>query len=93
MTWIKFIIWLLGGYAVYYAVLIIWDQLHRRRVSGDDTTNELTFIEHIQPAAAMPDVAAPLPPSPIVASGGVSLKDTFNLAREEVVEYIRAVSF
>ena len=93
MTWIKFIIWLCGLYVAYYFLIILWDMLKRRPSSAHPGANELTFAEHIEPVAALPEVTEPEMGDPVVSSGGVSLKQIFNLAREEAIEYIRPVSF
>lgn len=94
MTWIKFTLWLLGIYTSYYAALIIWDYL---RTKGGDTGNdqhELTFVEDIEPIKSHVDESILNgKESSVVFSGGVSLKQMFNLAREESVEYTKAVSF
>jgi hypothetical protein len=93
MTWIKFALWLGGIYIVYYAAIILWDTLRsgRRHVSAD--ANELTFVEHIEPIAAGFDTEPEYHASAVVSSGGQSLKQIFNLAKEEVIEFTRAVSF
>ncbi|MBS7565557.1 hypothetical protein KHS38_14180 [Mucilaginibacter sp. Bleaf8] len=94
MTWIKFFTWLLGLYTAYYAVLILWDQLRHQRSDTRDEKHELTFVEDVVPQKSQPDENLPDgKQSPVVSSGGVTLKEFFNLAREEVVEYTRAVSF
>jgi hypothetical protein len=94
MTWIKFALWLLGCYTFYYAALIFWDYF---RSNGQDSRilkHELTFAEDIQPARSLPDDPDSFTrESPVTFSGGVSLKQLFNLAREEAIEYIRPVSF
>lgn len=93
MTWIKFIIWLCGLYIAYYLLIILWDMLNRRPSAARSDTNELTFAEHIEPVTAMPEFNEPEMGDPIISSGGVNLKQLFNLAREEAIEYIRPVSF
>lgn len=93
MTWLKFILWVLGLYTLYYTALIFWDRL---RAGKSDTTNdkhELTFVEHIEPVKSFIEEMPDPQTSPIVSHGGVSLKQMFNLAREEAIEYIRPVSF
>jgi len=93
MTWIKFIIWLCGLYIFYYLVVIIWDALKNRSNQPGAIRHELTFSEDIKPALAAfePDEADDA--NPVIFSGGVSLKQLFNLAREEAIEYTRPVSF
>jgi len=94
MTWIKFAIWLLGIYLIYYAALIFWDFLRNNRGETTADKHELTFVEDIEPIRSpVEEVAVPANDSSIAFSGGVNLKQLFNLAREESVEYIKAVSF
>ncbi|NHA05503.1 hypothetical protein G7092_16960 [Mucilaginibacter sp. HC2] len=94
MTWIKFAVWLLGIYTIYYAALIFWDYLRtNRRETGSDQ-HELTFVEDVEPVKShVEEVTGTGKDSSFTFSGGVNLKQLFNLAREESVEYIKAVSF
>jgi hypothetical protein len=94
MTWIKFAIWLLGIYTIYYATLIFWDYLRTKRGDTESDKHELTFVEDILPVKSpIDEVSASGKESAVAFSGGVSLKQLFNLAREESVEYIKSVSF
>ncbi|RYG53161.1 MAG: hypothetical protein EOO01_05060 [Chitinophagaceae bacterium] len=90
MTWIKFMLWICGVYATYYAALILTDLFKKGRSPAGSESHDLTFIEDHQPALVL---AAEKPVSPIVGSGGKTLKEIFSLAREEMVEYTRGVSF
>jgi len=93
MTWIKFALSLSGIYAAYYAALILWDVIRNgRRPPGNDI-HELTFVEHIEPVRAEIDAVPEFYPSAVISSGGQSLKQIFNLAKEEVIEFTRGVSF
>lgn len=94
MTWIKFALWLLGIYTIYYIALIFWDYMRISRGNPINDKHELTFVEDIQPVKApVEELTATGKESPVAFSGGVSLKQLFNLAREESVEYIKSVSF
>jgi hypothetical protein len=93
MTWIKFTIWLSGLYIAYYLFLILFDVLKGKNQPAKSAGNELTFSEHFEPVSALPDPDEPGAGDPVIASGGVSLKQMFSLAREEAIEYIRPVSF
>lgn len=93
MTWIRFALLLLGIYTIYYAVLISWDQLRPGRGNQTSDKHELTFVEDIEPVRTADNDPPPGTEPSVVFSGGVSLKQMFNLAREESVEYIKAVSF
>jgi hypothetical protein len=95
MNWPHFILWVAGLYLVYYFALIVFD-LSRSR-NPQDQLHELTFTEDVAPKTIehLPDKSRENPKtnSPIIASGGVSLKNLFNLCREEAVVYTRPVSF
>ena len=94
MNWIKFAIWLFGIYTAYYSALLAWDFRAGNRSSGDDETRELTFVNDEETVKDVPDEPSVNERvSPVVSSGGTSLKQTFNLAREDAIDYIRAVSF
>jgi hypothetical protein len=94
MNWIKFAIWLFGIYTAYYAALLAWDFRTGQRSSADLPSGELAFADDEEPVTTVPDEPSVKERvSAVVSSGGVTLKQTFNLAREEVVDYIRAVSF
>jgi hypothetical protein len=93
MTWIRFALWLCGLYTIYYLVIILWDAMKNRLPAGAAGTNELTFSEHVPAMAALPEFEESDKGDSVISSGGVSLKQLFNLAREEAIEYIRPVGY
>jgi hypothetical protein len=93
MNWLKFTLWLGGLYTAYYLILIGWDHLRNRRITEDNDINELSFNEEVSAVALTAELTSADIASPIYASGGVSLKNMFNLCRDEAVEYIKQVSF
>ncbi|BAU51952.1 hypothetical protein [Mucilaginibacter gotjawali] len=94
MTWLKFALWLLSIYTIYYVALIFWDNLRNNRGETGSDKYELTFVEDIHPVKSLvEEITGSGKESPVAFSGGVSLKQLFNLAREESVEYIKSVSF
>jgi hypothetical protein len=102
MTWIKFISWLTGLYALYYLLNITWDLLRAKQNSEKETVPELHFEETVAPrqvAPAAPEDKSPVPPkkgdTAIAASayGGVPVKDLFQLARLELIAYNQSVTF
>ncbi|WPU99094.1 hypothetical protein SNE26_24075 [Mucilaginibacter sp. cycad4] len=93
MTWLKFTLWVSGLYILYYTALIFWDRLRAGKADTSEGKHELTFVEHIEPVKSFIEDLLDPQTSPIVSHGGVSLKQMFNLAREEAIEYIRPVSF
>ena len=92
MTWIKFTTWLCGLYIIYYLGLILWDLMKNRLPATKTGSDELSFSEDISPVAAFSDFPSEAS-EPVMSSGGVTLRQLFNLAREEAIEYIRPVSY
>lgn len=93
MNWIKFATWLSGLYGIYYGALILWDIVRKGRSVPGAVSNELTFVEDVEPAKPEVENFGPYKGSAMVSSGGVSLQQLFMLAREEAIEYTRPVSF
>ena len=93
MNWIKFSFWLAGIYTLYYAIIILWDQWKEHKATSPADENVLTFVEHIEPKKPGAITGQPRSESPIVSSGGVSLKQMFSLAQQEAIEFTRPVSF
>jgi hypothetical protein len=105
MNWLHFSIWVAGLYLLYYLVVILLDVAASKRVPAANAgSGELTFSETVQPKqlqhepdegvlpGAVPKTAD-RPRSGITATGGVSLRDFFNLAKQESIIYTRPVSF
>jgi hypothetical protein len=101
MNWFHFLGWVAGLYLVYYLALILFDYARSKRPKTPDS-GELTFTEDIMPkkiehlpdkTESPPPKQEPKPGSPIIGSGGVSLKNLFGLCREEAIIYTRPVSF
>lgn len=97
MNWTKFISWVLGLYALYYVLNILWDVWRAQRLPGGTVTEELYFeapepqrVTAEEPAKTVAKVKGEPATSAI---GGVNLKDLFNLAKAEVIAYNRAVTF
>lgn len=94
MNWLHFSIWVCGIYALYYLVIILTD-LARGRSPSKTNDHELSFSADVKPELLKAEDYAPAAkPSPsMIGSGGVSLKETFGLARKDMLVYTRAVSF
>ena len=72
----------------------LWDVFQTKRTTVKEGSGELTFVDDVEQVKEVPDEASEIEVgSPVVSSGGVTLKQTFNLAREDAIAYIRAVSF
>jgi hypothetical protein len=93
MTWIKFAIWLCGIYTAYYAGVLFWDYIRSGKTPAAKDAHELTFVEDFPPVKLEADSVNEYKGSSLMSSGGVSLKQMFSLAREEAIEFTRAVSF
>jgi hypothetical protein len=93
MTWIKFALLLSGIYAIYYTTLISWDFLRSKNHPADEKFHVITFEEHHEPVREIPEGGTEIYDSSVLSSGGVSLKQLFNLARAEAIEFTRPVSF
>jgi hypothetical protein len=49
MTWLQFLLWLAGIYALYYLFMIVLDMNGRERAkAGAAMSNELTFSESVE---------------------------------------------
>lgn len=93
MNLIKFALWLSGIYLAYYLALILWDTLRSGHTPESSGPHHLTFSEHQEAVPRMLQPEAELSGSAVISSGGVSLKQLYSLAKEEMIEYTRAVSF
>jgi hypothetical protein len=96
MNWLHFLYWTAGLYTLYYLAVILLDNTRKGEVKT--ISNELSFSETVIPQKIehLPDkpkeILSRIAP-PIIASGGVSLKDLFGLCREEAIVYTKSVSF
>jgi hypothetical protein len=93
MTYLKFTLWLPGLYFIYYTVIILWDLLKANKDGVKQEGHVLTFAESFAPVQPAFELTMDDVRSPFVPSGGVRLKQLFNLAQEEAIEYTSQVSF
>lgn len=93
MTWIKFILWLSGIYTLYYAAILLLDSLRGNNKRESENSTVIRFAEQFQPQKMEPGLLSAAITSPILSSGGISLKQLFNEAQEDSIEYTRKVSF
>lgn len=108
MNWLHFLLWVAGIYALYYLVMILTDVVTGNRAGVKSLSPELTFSETVQPVVLKHDAemestgnktriskssTAKKQQREVVASGGVSLKDLFNLARQEAIIYTNSVGY
>lgn len=97
MNWTHFLLWLVGGYGLYYLVVILSDLARAKRqgvVSGHP--NELTFSEQVTPVQPATQAVQPTKSTnnpEVLGSGGVPITDLFRLAKQEAIIYTRGVSF
>jgi len=94
MNWLHFSLWVCGIYMLYYLVIILTDLAHGRSPTKTNG-HELSFSGDVRPELLKPQDHAPAakPGPSMIGSGGISLKETFGLARKDMLVYTRAVSF
>jgi len=105
MNWLHFFFWVAGIYALYYLVVILTDVAGGKNSAAKSLSPELTFSETVQPVALKhadtaegktrigEDAPAKKQQAEVIASGGVSLRDLFSLARQEAIIYTNAVGY
>jgi hypothetical protein len=108
MNWLHFFFWVAGIYALYYLVVILTDVTGGKKSAAKSLSPELTFSEPVQPVALKHTIAdetagsktrigenapAKKQQQEVIASGGVSLRDLFSLARQEAIIYTNAVGY
>ena len=89
----KFALTLGAVYLIYYALIIAWDFLRSKKLPAEDHSHVITFEDHHEPVREVTEPEAEIYDSSVLSSGGVSLKQLFNLARAEAIEFTRPVSF
>lgn len=97
MNWTHFLLWLAGGYSIYYLIIILTDLIKSKRQDlAGGNLNELTFSEQVTPVQLpAPTVQAinTTNKNEVLGSGGVPITDLFRLAKQEAIIYTRGVSF
>lgn len=102
MNWIHFFLWIAGLYVLYYLVMVLLDLAGTAgKPLAGAASQTLTFSEQVQPVQLQQEAATDeaggttnkKQAREVIASGGVSLKDLFNLARQEAIIYTNSVSY
>lgn len=97
MNWTHFLLWLAGGYGLYYLIVILADlSRSKRQDSAGRASHELTFSEQVTPVQLAPQANQTTQPKDkpeVIGSGGVPITDLFRLAKQEAIIYTRGVSF
>jgi len=98
MTWINFLSYLGMAYVLYYLSVYALDRMTAPRSAVSNELPVLTFSESVEPKqVSLADVVAEAPGSghvpPSIGMGGVSLKELFDLARQDAIQFTRSVSF
>lgn len=97
MNWTHFLLWLAGGYGVYYLIVILSDLARsKRQAVASGNPHELTFSEQVTPVQLATQATAPTKSTnknEVLGSGGVPITDLFRLAKQEAIIYTRGVSF
>ena len=97
MTWINFLSYLGIGYAAYYLLIFLLDSRPGQSKSSNQT-EVLTFSETFIPETVTLEnvessgrIFSSSPASTGLAA--VSIKDLFELARKDAIEFTKSVSF
>ena len=109
MTWTQFIIYLIGTYCFYYGANLFFDYSRTGEAQASDTNlisvgisssdlPQKIAMEDLDPGFSEIDYfvgegEGDVADSPIVSSGGISIRELFELARDESIEYTSSVSF
>ena len=97
MNWTHFLLWLAGGYGLYYLIVILSDVARSKRQNVPSANpHELTFSEQVTPVQLATQPTAPTKSTnknEVLGSGGVPITDLFRLAKQEAIIYTRGVSF
>ena len=97
MNWTHFLLWLAGGYGLYYLIVIVSDLVRSKRQNiATANPHELTFSEQVTPVQLTTQTTAPIKSTnknEVLGSGGVPITDLFRLAKQEAIIYTRGVSF
>jgi hypothetical protein len=105
MNWTHFLLWVAGLYTLYYLAIVLIDLAGSGRIPAEQhNTQELTFsesvsttqLQHEPLAEATQGNMAPAKrraEPEVMASGGVSFKEMFRLAKQESIIYTQSVGF
>jgi hypothetical protein len=108
MSWINFLTGIFIVYLVYYCLNLFFDLfLSPRAAIGEISEDELFFTQthtpelitaerKAEPVNEEPEKEKPVvyfPSGPINASGGISLKHLFSLAKDNLIEHTRAIPY
>lgn len=105
MTWTQFLTAIAVIYAIYYVLNLLADILKSRKSGVENSdTEELFFREDIKPELVAPNEepldeapldSEPMPHQepPIQSTGGVSIRQLFALAKNDLIEYTKAIPY
>ena len=108
MSWINFLTIIFIVYLVYYCLNLLFDLfLSPRTAIGEISEDELFFTEtsipelitaqrKAEPVIVEPEKEKPVvyfPSGPVNATGGISLKHLFSLAKDDLIEHTRAIPY
>ncbi|RZM24914.1 MAG: hypothetical protein EOO88_21210 [Pedobacter sp.] len=107
MSWISFLMWVLGIYFFYYSANIGFDLLKVGRTAEVSDNSLLSVRVDMENEVLLPlkvsdgdeidyfidEEDTPVPESPIYSSAGVNIKQLFELARSESIEFTGRVKY
>jgi hypothetical protein len=107
MGWISFLMWVLGIYFFYYSANIGFDLLKVGRAADFVDSGLVSVRVDMEDEVLLPvrvsdgdeidyfidEEDTPVPESPIYSSAGVNIKQLFELARSESIEFTGRVKY
>lgn len=109
MTWTSFLLTLALSYFAYYGLNILFDLMIARRPEREGSKDTILFFEEpsepeliveelevkniSEDVGGTDDAPAVLSSGEVHAPSAVSLKELFNLAKDNLIEYTRAIPY
>lgn len=106
MSWMQFTMCVMGSYCSYYAFNFLFDLYRSKEGNQEGHTNEMVLLPIDTSLEANPEFVAvradqeqaaglitSLSSGEIESSGGVDLNEIERLARQDLIEYTKAIPF
>nr|WP_068890416.1 hypothetical protein [Pedobacter panaciterrae] len=99
MNWISFLTYLGLGYGAYYFMVFLLDSRASPGSENEASLPVLTFSETVLPEKVgledfgLRDATSSAGRAASIGMGGVSIKELFDLARKDAIEFTKSVSF
>ncbi|WP_207423772.1 hypothetical protein [Desertivirga brevis] len=109
MKWSQFLLYLSSIYMLYYSINFLFDFLRFKRYERQVPEDETIFfageveptlvvtqdepVEVAKPPSVNPVIISSYPIEDLQSTGGVSLKELFELAKQDVIQLTRPIPF